>query len=220
MASAHECYLEFPDHGGSSSIRRFATRSPEWWQPRSHRPAARGGCRSSPEAFQFRLGFWGPPRLLACARGAPEDRLPFQPLRVLVETAPPEPEWSSRGYLALSTLVLLAGRPKVGKSTLVFALIASAIRGDAFLGLAAKARGVLLLTEERRDTLAEKARVLGLMDADVPVYALSRHEAQATTWPEVVRDAMSFCREHELDVLIVDTLDRGQTCFRFTRSSG
>ena len=128
---------------------------------------------------------------------------------MLVETAPPEPEWSSRGYLALSTLVLLAGRPKVGKSTLVFALIASAIRGDAFLGLAAKARGVLLLTEERRDTLAEKARVLGLMDADVPVYALSRHEAQATTWPEVVRDAMSFCREHELDVLIVDTLDRG-----------
>ncbi len=140
--------------------------------------------------------------------GPPETRLTFQRLSVLVENAPPEPEWTWRGYLALYVLALLAGRPKVGKSTLVFALIAAAIRGMTFLGLPAKAQGVLLLTEERRDTLAEKARILGLMDAEVPVYALTRHDVGAMSWPEVVRQAMTFCRENKLDVLIVDTLDR------------
>jgi AAA domain len=134
--------------------------------------------------------------------------LPFQLLSVMVEKAPAEPEWRWRGYLAAYVLVLLAGRPKVGKSTLMMALVAAAVAGEAFLGLEAKARGVLLLTEERRDTLAEKARILGLVDAEVPVYVLSRGDVRDTPWPEVVRQAMTFCREHELDVLVVDTLDR------------
>jgi AAA domain len=67
---------------------------------------------------------------------------------------------------------------------------------------------VLLLTEERRDTLAEKARILGLIDAYVPVYVLTRHVAGVEPWPEIVKQAITFCREHDLDVLIVDTLDR------------
>jgi DNA-binding transcriptional ArsR family regulator len=88
------------------------------------------------------------------------------------------------------------------------ALVAAAIRGLAFLGLEATAKGVLILTEERRDTLAEKARMLGLMDADVSVYVLTRHDAGNAPWPEIVKQAITFCREHDLDVLIVDTLDR------------
>jgi AAA domain len=134
--------------------------------------------------------------------------LPIQQLSVMVENAPAEPSWSWRGYLALYVLALLAGRPKVGKSTLAIALVAAAVRGEAFLGLPATATGVLLLTEERRDTLAEKARILGLMDAEVPVYVLTRHDAGVLPWPDVVRQAMTFCREHNLDVPIIDTLDR------------
>jgi predicted ATP-dependent serine protease len=126
----------------------------------------------------------------------------------MVENTPAEPEWAWQGFLALSVLALLAGRPKVGKSTLAMAFVAAAVGAEAFLGLAAKARGVLLLTEERRDTLAEKARILGLMDAEAPVYVLSRGDFNGVEWPEVVRQAMAFCRERELDVLVVDTLDR------------
>ena len=136
------------------------------------------------------------------------ESLPFQRLAVLVENAPAEPEWRWRGYLARFMVALLAGRPKVGKSTTLMALVASALRGEAFLGLEAKAGGVLILTEERRDTLAEKARILGLMDEQVSVYVLPRGDVRDSPWPEVVRQAMTCCREHDPDVLVVDTLDR------------
>ena len=56
-----------------------------------------------------------------------------------------------------------AGRPKVGKSTLAFALLAATAQGESFLGLETAGRESLLLTEERRDTLAAKARILGLI---------------------------------------------------------
>jgi hypothetical protein len=46
------------------------------------------------------------------------------------------------------------------------------------------------------------------MDAEAPVYVLSRGDVRDTPWPEIVRQAMMFCREHNLDVLIVATLDR------------
>ena len=141
-------------------------------------------------------------------RVPPESHLPFQPLAVLVEKAPAEPEWRWRGYVARYAVALLAGRPKVGKSTLTVALVAAAMRGESFLGLEAKTRGVLLLTEERRDTLSEKARILGLMDEEVAVYVLTRHDAGNTPWPEIVRQALAFCTERSLDVLLVDTLDR------------
>jgi predicted ATP-dependent serine protease len=126
----------------------------------------------------------------------------------MVENAPAEPEWVWRGYLARFALTLFAGRPKVGKSTTLMALLAAAVLGRIMLGLEAKASGVFLLTEERRDTLAEKARVLGLMDEDFPVYVVTRGDVRDTPWPEVVRQAIAFCREHDLDVLVVDTLDR------------
>ncbi len=146
--------------------------------------------------------------------------LPFAALAPLLEKAPPEPPWLLPGYVARFAVALLAGRPKVGKSTLVCALLADVARGDPFLGLQTSRAGVLLLTEERRDTLAEKARVLGLIrfrhgaspigggNELPPVHALMRHDAGATPWPEVVRQAMAYCARHELGLLCVDTFDR------------
>jgi hypothetical protein len=142
------------------------------------------------------------------------------PIESLLENVPPEPDWKFRGYVATYALTLLAGRPKVGKSTLVFALLAQLVAGEPFGGLETEAAGVLLLSEERRDTLAEKARILGIVsfppptspsggnDKKRPLHVLMRHDAGAVAWPELVRQAMTYCHQHNLGVLVVDTWDR------------
>jgi predicted ATP-dependent serine protease len=145
--------------------------------------------------------------------------LPFAPLSDVLTNVPPEPSWLVDGYLAPSAITLLAGRPKVGKSTLVCALLAAVARGEAFLGRETRAGGLLLLTEERHDTLAEKARTFGLVSFrqppnplgggnEFPVHTLMRHSAGATRWPQVIREAVEHCRRHEIGLLVVDTLDR------------
>jgi DNA-binding transcriptional ArsR family regulator len=149
---------------------------------------------------------------------APGDVIEPVPLRFLLENVPPEPAWVWRGYVALFALTLLAGRPKVGKSTFAFALLARLVAGEQFLGLATTATGVLLLSEERRDTLAEKARIFGLYSFPPPTSPSGGKETKRvdvvmrgdTTllWPELVRQAMTYCHQHGLGVLLVDTWDR------------
>ena len=48
--------------------------------------------------------------------------LPFAPLSEALAEAPAAPEWTWDGYLAPGVVTVLAGRPKVGKSTLFFGL--------------------------------------------------------------------------------------------------
>jgi hypothetical protein len=132
--------------------------------------------------------------------------LPFTRMRDVIANAPSEPAWVWHGYVAPAAVSLIAGRPKVGKSTLVFGFIAAVLEGHRFAGRATRKNGVLLLTEESADTLAEKARRFGV--ADHPrFHVLLRRRAQVA-WPEVAAGARAYCHERELDVIIVDTLDK------------
>jgi hypothetical protein len=45
------------------------------------------------------------------------EPLPFGLLARVLENVPSEPAWAWKGYLAPGAITLLAGRPKVGKST-------------------------------------------------------------------------------------------------------
>jgi DNA-binding transcriptional ArsR family regulator len=147
-----------------------------------------------------------------------DDLLAPVSLQSLLENIPPEPAWSWRGYVAPFALTLLAGRPKVGKSTFVFALLARLVAGEPFLGLETAPTGVLLLSEERRDTLAEKARILGLNSFPPPPSPSGGKETKGVdvvmrgdtviAWPELVRQAMTHCHQHDLSVLLIDTWDR------------
>lgn len=159
-----------------------------------------------------------PPIALKTGGNETDGGLQATPIESLIENVPPEPEWVWRGYVAPFAVSLLAGRPKVGKSTFVFALLSRLVAGAPFVGLETVAAGVLVLTEERRDTLAEKARILGLVSIPPrtspiggnkrPAHVLLRHEAGSIPWPELVRQAMAYCHQHELRCLVVDTWDR------------
>ncbi|HEY6777352.1 MAG TPA: AAA family ATPase [Thermoleophilaceae bacterium] len=60
--------------------------------------------------------------------------LPFTLMGDVIANVPAEPEWAWDGYSAPGTVALFAGRPKVGKSTLTFGLIAAMLNGRPFAG--------------------------------------------------------------------------------------
>ena len=127
----------------------------------------------------------------------------FTPLSRLVANVPPEPEWLWEGYLAPSTVTILAGRPKVGKSTLVFGLLEAIGSGSDFLGRTVQQTGSVLLTEENVGTLAEKVERWGVGEV---VHALTYHDAGGASWEVVVAEAVRYCHATGRRLLVVDTL--------------
>jgi Bifunctional DNA primase/polymerase, N-terminal/AAA domain/Primase C terminal 1 (PriCT-1) len=167
----------------------------------------------------------GPEFLLRDLRDSEEKKesalglsLPFARLSEALAKIEEQPDWLWRGYVARGVTSLLAGRPKVGKSTLVHALLAALERGSPFLGLTTAQAGVLLLTEEPLSAIRQKVNRFGLDSSNSreslraqetnSVHLLRRAQALKTPWPEVVEQALAYCLEHELGLLVIDTFDK------------
>lgn len=148
--------------------------------------------------------------------------LPFAPLAQALSATPEVVEWIWQGYVARATKVLFAARPKAGKSTLLFGLLAAIEHQTPFLGLETDSAGVLLLSEEPAATIRQKAARFGLdlsfRDSHIPrprkentapeVHLLRRHQALGRPWNDIVDQAVGYAVEHGLDVLVIDTLDK------------
>lgn len=133
-------------------------------------------------------------------------KLPFRPIGEALCDVPETPDWLVDGLVARMLLTILGGRPKVGKSTLLFALLAALARGLPFLGRNTTQARALLLTEERGVTLQEKRKLFGLGENDLHV--LMRHEAVGSHWVQTVRQATDYCHQHGLALLVIDALDK------------
>jgi len=125
----------------------------------------------------------------------------FVPIAAVVESSPPEPDWIWTGYLAPSVITLLAGRPKVGKSTLLFALMGAIDCRSSFCGRSTRCVPIVLLSEERAGTVADKAQRTSWTNS---VTVLLHHTAYGIAWAEIVRQAAYHVGPGGL--LIVDTL--------------
>jgi hypothetical protein len=131
--------------------------------------------------------------------------LPFAPLSKALANIPPEPNWVLDGYVAPRVVTLWAGRPKVGKTTLLFGLLSALPGSEEFIGRQIRQSGVLLLSEERPDSLAEKNAYWELSG---DVHVLMRHQAYSLDWPTIVAEAVDYCRDQGLGVLVVDSWDK------------
>ena len=118
----------------------------------------------------------------------------------LRQLAPAEPPWCWQGYLASGGLTLLAGKPKVGKSTLALATAhAFEGRASAFLGRAIEGGAVVYVSEEGAATLAQK-----LSAGEMRV--LTRDLAwPKPDWPALVRGAASEAERVAAKLLVIDT---------------
>jgi DNA-binding transcriptional ArsR family regulator len=132
-------------------------------------------------------------------------QLPFAPIAEKLADVPIDPPWAWEGMLLPGGLTLLAGRPKVGKSTKTFGLMGALSRGERFAGRETRRTGILLLSEERQQTLAEKMDRFGL---DGSVDLLMRHEAAGVSWPEIIEQAVARCQERGLGALFIDGFDK------------
>lgn len=127
--------------------------------------------------------------------------LPFTTLSAAVENVPAQPDYLWHGLLAPYALTVQGGKPKDGKTTLMFGLIAALERGVPFLGLPTQKTRTMVLTEERPATLAEKRERW-----DVDPVMLFRHDVGLAVWPQVVEEATRCCHANGIRLLVVDTI--------------
>ncbi|MGI8624497.1 MAG: AAA family ATPase [Solirubrobacteraceae bacterium] len=137
---------------------------------------------------------------------APDDEaeppaLAFASPAELRAATPAHPPWLWTGYIARGAITLLAGKPKVGKSTLAFAVVeAVASRAPTFLGRAVAGGGAVYVSEEGAATLA------GKLPADEGVRVLTREGAwPKPSWAALVTGAVAEALRVGAMLLVIDT---------------
>lgn len=117
----------------------------------------------------------------------------------------PERSWVWEKYLPSGGLVLLAGAPKAGKSTLAYHLIKAVIEGASFLGFKVQKCPVLILAvEEHREDITDRLLALGLSGAE----DLHIHCAPLRSSPVELEGIKRFIQAQGVGLVVIDTLAR------------
>jgi len=129
----------------------------------------------------------------------------FDPKSVsqILAEPPEEVEWVLDEYLPRAGLVLLAGKPKGGKSTLSYELAVCVAQGLSFLGRQTRQGAVLILAMEEhgRDATA-RLRNLGAADLPNMFIHVGSFEPTATALASIT----SFAIDRGVTLILVDTL--------------
>ena len=135
--------------------------------------------------------------------GLPETNFnPISAPDLLAEVSEPT-DWILEDYLPAGSLALIAGKPKEGKTTLVYEFAAKVAQGGVFLGRTTRKGGVLILAveEHRRDVKMrlQNLGAEGLDDLYVNIGPLS-------PTPTFFANLSTFIQDHDIRLVIIDTL--------------
>ena len=114
--------------------------------------------------------------------------------------------WVWEGYLARGYVTLLTGWWKIGKSTLLAALLARLERGGDLGGRAVSPGKAFVVTEEEASPWLYRQSKHRIGDATAFVYNPFLVKPVARQWPNLIQDARDFRAERGLDLLVIDTL--------------
>lgn len=123
---------------------------------------------------------------------------------VLYEEEEEDVPWVLEGYLAEGVWTLLAGPPKLGKTTFAYDAIVAVATGKSFLGREVAKKKVLLLglEEHRRDIVARLRRSGGeeILGQVKVIFAPLPYDAA------VFHDMRSYIMQENIGLVVVDTL--------------
>ena len=134
---------------------------------------------------------------------APGPNISFVSLEELHALTPEDPDWIWEGYIAAGTAALIAGKPKVGKTSLVFGLVRAMCNGATeFLGhTIVKDCPLVYVSEEGGATLRDKLPPHGNMSV------LTRERAYPQPeWHELIVAAVDEAIAIGARLIVIDTL--------------
>ncbi|TSA02156.1 MAG: hypothetical protein D4R81_05190 [Nitrospiraceae bacterium] len=130
----------------------------------------------------------------------------FRPIDVgtLLEEPEEEISWVVDGYLAPGSLTLLAGPPKIGKTTLAYDAVDNVALGRPWLGRVVRSCKVLVLgvEEHRRDIV----RRFWAVDEEALTGRIKIVFGALPFTEEVLREIVAYIQKEEIGLVLVDTL--------------
>lgn len=136
-------------------------------------------------------------------KGEVSTASPFRSFDELLVNVPSEPDWLWRELVAPESLTLLAGKPKVGKSTVVYGLLGALVAGRPFVGRATRTTRALVLSEEPPVATGMKIDKFGGRNAH---HSIHRADLRAFgSWAESIDAAASHAHANGLGLIVVDT---------------
>lgn len=143
-------------------------------------------------------------------RGTGVLKLPVHSPAELVASAPEEPAWIARGFVALGAVTELSASIKAGKTTWIMALIAASLDRHTFLGQRTQSAFWLYVSEEGPVTLVEALRRAGLAQVGPDdLLVVLRREVRGLGWPELVAAGVAEAERRAGGrpvVVVIDTL--------------
>ena len=113
--------------------------------------------------------------------------------------------WVLSGYLARGAVSMIHGSPKIGKSTLVFAMAKAILSGRPFLGRPSEKCGIVYLTEENADTIIEKADAFGIERQD-RIRFISNRLSMGCRIQDAKDEILATAKGIDAGLIVIDTV--------------